>query len=24
MHARNLFDGGQDNGASYEQAVIPV
>jgi len=24
MHARNLFDGGEDNGASYEQAVIPV
>lgn len=24
MHARNLFDGGPDNGASYEQAVAPV
>jgi len=24
MHARNLFDGDEDNGASYEQAVIPV
>jgi len=24
MHARNLFDSDEDNGASYEQAVIPV